>query len=353
MRTLSLFILGFLSVITLVMPISTAFGEELNAGFVQGLWFSEEPIFAGEPTRIYIALRNNADDDLTGTVRFYADDVLIGTKSISAIAGRLIEVWTDWTPAYGEHTISASLTKVQLHKIGEGSENAEVTSSLAKGTVFVDYDTDKDATGNTEDTDDDNDGRSDVDEKTAGTDPLVANTPETPKASESTSEQTTNQSGTPSNTDDKATTTAPKETERGGFETILKSDSIAKSSLTTITETIQETKQSLDAYREEREAAKETSTQNTPSSAGNLASTSISSGSSMATITRTMLPKEKNFANTALDIGEGLVGGLYTVALGILSFLLGFPALIELILLLFILSSVFMIARRLGGRRYR
>lgn len=32
---------------------------ESNTGFVQGIWYSQSPVFDGVPTRIYVAVRNN------------------------------------------------------------------------------------------------------------------------------------------------------------------------------------------------------------------------------------------------------------------------------------------------------
>ncbi len=72
---------------------------EFNAGFVQGLWYSDEHLIDDKTIRIYVALRNNTKHDLTGTVRFEDGTKRIGSTEIRALPGRLVEAWIDWLPA--------------------------------------------------------------------------------------------------------------------------------------------------------------------------------------------------------------------------------------------------------------
>ncbi len=95
-----------------------AHGEELNAGFVQGIWYAHNPVIAEVPNRIYVAFRNSTEHDLTGTVRFADNGLRIGSTEISALPGRLVEAWIDWKPRHGDHKITATLSDVEIHAIG-------------------------------------------------------------------------------------------------------------------------------------------------------------------------------------------------------------------------------------------
>jgi len=150
-------------------------GEEINAGFVNGLWYSEDTIFAEETVRVYVAIRNNTDADLTGMVTFFNNDKKIGTQTITALNGRIIESWIDWKPAYGENTIKAELSQLKLSVVGKDIENINIAIAAATDNIFVDYDTDGDNIGNNTDSDDDNDSISDIEETRNNTNPLVKN----------------------------------------------------------------------------------------------------------------------------------------------------------------------------------
>ena len=127
---------------------STALAQEFNAGFVQGLWYQDKVMFVDTPTRIYVAVRNNTGADLTGTVEFFDNDNKIERNNISALDGRIIESWADWTPTYGEHTITATISRIELHQVGSSTQAVEIVSASASDTFFVDYDTDNDGVGN-------------------------------------------------------------------------------------------------------------------------------------------------------------------------------------------------------------
>lgn len=159
---------------TLVASVSYA-GEGANAGFVNGLWFSRSPFFAGETVRIYAALQNNSGFDMKGKTTFFDKSEKVGESNFSIVNGRLLEVWTDWRVAEGEHAISVAIT--EAFKMEVGKNPAPITlafASFAQEPIFVDKDTDNDGIGNSKDTDDDNDGLSDSEEKQQKTNPLMA-----------------------------------------------------------------------------------------------------------------------------------------------------------------------------------
>ena len=151
------------------------FAEGLNAGFVQGVWYSKTPFFTGDTVRMYTAVQNNSSFDIQGTVEFLVDGNSVGQSSFSALDGRIVEVWSDWNVTKGNHSISATITKAFKVEIGKDPEPISLgTGVLGVNDVFADEDTDQDGIGDLLDPDDDNDLIEDTQEEALGTDPLNA-----------------------------------------------------------------------------------------------------------------------------------------------------------------------------------
>ncbi len=346
---------------TLFTPSISHAAEELNAGFVQGLWYATPTIFASEPTRIYVALRNHTDRDLTGTVRFTDNGKRIGVSYVSALPGRLVEAWVDWTPAYGEHAITATLSEVQFHSIGESGASAEVVSMLAEDTVFVDYDTDGDTIGNITDTDDDNDTLLDTTEAKNGTDPLVA-TPIKNVAAVSdavTREPTSSGSGSSkkeASTEAAGTEQLAQASISQGLETYTEDGGTIDNLLSNVTEKVTTAKVSVDTYREKRADAiapyfnkgSETATSPIESAKETLENTPPSE---IATITRSKIAEsDEGFLYAMIEGGKALIGGFYTLILFGLSSVLAHPMFIQLGLLFGIVYIIYRVARKFGKR---
>ncbi len=158
-----------------LIPLAVSAGS--GVGFVQGaIWYSKDPFFAGEPVRVYSAVLNTTSEDIVGSVAFSDNGALIGSAEFSAAGGnRLQEVWVDWQPTEGQHSVSAKIVKALVSKAGKPAASAAILGSESGASErFVDIDTDHDGVGNVQDADDDNDGVSDADEHTQGTNPLVA-----------------------------------------------------------------------------------------------------------------------------------------------------------------------------------
>jgi len=150
-----------------------------RAGFLpSNIWFSPEPFFASDTVRIYTVLYNESDEDIEGTVTFLDNDTVLETADFSMAQGRVQDIWIDWTPAEGEHSISAKITHANI-SLAEGDiAITPAYESTDKTTIFVDIDTDKDGIGNRDDPDDDNDNIFDQEEIKNGTNPLIPNEPE-------------------------------------------------------------------------------------------------------------------------------------------------------------------------------
>jgi hypothetical protein len=293
--------------------------ESVNAGFVQGLWYSSEQIFEGVPTRVYVAVRNNTPHDLTGTVYFTDNSTRIGASEVRALSGRLVEAWIDWTPAFGEHKLGATLVNTELHVVGEGKLKANINGVMAEDSVTVDYDSDNDKIGNAADDDDDNDGVSDEDEKSRGSDPLKPNPTPLLAAVETVPASTT------------AALYAPP-TE--GLEKYVDNET-ANGLLGTMTEIIESTKHSLDTYREKRNAELAEKNGTTTSSEG---------------ITRTKIKTEEKFLGSLVEGVKIILEKIWTLILFVCSRALFHPAFVEIILLIGALYFMYRLARRFGRR---
>lgn len=316
-----------------------SFASEPNAGFVQGLWYSSEPVFVGVPTRIYVAVRNNTEHDLTGTVRFMDNGTRIGSSEISALSGRLVEAWVDWTPTDGEHNITAVVTDAKLHVIGSEAESIDVAGVTAEDSVVVDFDTDDDGVGNITDTDDDDDGILDTDEKARGSNPLIPNPASqepTPKVDEVVKE----------------VLTEPVDEQTGDEDGLEKyvSDGLADSLLGNATDKIEDAQESLDAYREKRNEILASKKDTTPIVQDASQETALGTYTSTATITRTQLEPKDSLLNSFVTSVASLLSLIWTFVLWVTSQGLSHPALLEVILLVGIVYMIYRIARRLGRR---
>ncbi len=171
--------LKFLILMLLFLATNIANAQtNLNAGFVDGLWYSKTPFFAGEEVRIYTVIQNQSGFDIIGIVKFFNDDKLLSQSDFSIVDGRLIEKWADWKPTQGKHNISVELSNTKKIEIGKNPEAIELAAYTSiTESHEIDLDTDGDGVGNKTDLDDDGDNISDIEEKKAGTNPLVFDKP--------------------------------------------------------------------------------------------------------------------------------------------------------------------------------
>lgn len=171
------YLLGVLGGIFLLPITSLALpASELdNSGFIpSNIWYSQEPIFAGDKVRIYTIVFNGSGYDLSGAVEFYDNGSLIGSTSFAlSSGGRVRDLWVDWVAKEGKHTITAKIAKTVADQSGKKVPVILENIETGKSERTIEYDTDGDDIGNTEDADDDGDGVSDVDEIKNSTNPLV------------------------------------------------------------------------------------------------------------------------------------------------------------------------------------
>jgi hypothetical protein len=337
----------FSILLLLAIPQANIHGETLNAGFVEGIWYATDPVFADIPNRVYVAFRNYAQDDFSATIYFADNGKRIGSSEVNALSGRLVEAWVDWTPAQGSHTLSVTLAHATTHGVGTTERTIDVSDFLVEDTISVAYDTDRDGIPNPEDTDDDNDGVSDTDESVRGSDPLVANpvTSQSPSTSEASAEKDAKY--TKSSTDDtekKVPTIASDQTE--GLERFAGAGTI-DTLLGNVTEKVGDARRSVDTYREARNEKLSLESFTTTDT-----STSISepSGTDTATITRTQIGTKNTLLKAFIEGVSGILQSIWTFVLWALSQALGHPALMQVFLLLGILYTFYRLMRRVGRR---
>jgi len=182
-----IFILKFLFIGFLFFVSQTVGAQvNVNAGFVNGLWFSKTPFFAGEDVRVYTVIQNQSGFDIIGVVKFFVDGKLLNQSDFSIVNGRLIEKWADWKVAQGEHNLSIQISDTKKIEIGQEPENINLISNISLSEKYnIDLDTDGDGIGNENDSNDDNDNFSDEAEKISGTNPLIFDESTIPKVESS------------------------------------------------------------------------------------------------------------------------------------------------------------------------
>jgi len=330
-----------------------------TAGFVQGIWYDRAEIFADETVRLYVAIRNNTGSDLTGRVEFRDNNKVIGSENASALNNRIIESWVDWTPSYGDHTITATLSRVELSSVGTTTRRVEVVESATEEKFFVDYDTDKDKLGNQADTDDDGDGLKDSDDP----EPLVKQ-PKTNTEDDNEAEDfagNDNEDRRADNQDDEGSDNEESDDD-SGLEKFL-NDNRADSVLTGVTNIVTKAKTNLDEYRERRNSAadeNETEVESSSEPEQNSSSQSLLESnieakdapySSFGEVTRSQ-SDDGGWIGKIWKLVKDFISSVYTFILFIISVYLGHPAVVQLTLLFLIVFIIFKLAKRLSSRPY-
>ena len=164
----------FLSVLALLIIPAGAFAAFNNDLSVSGddlLMVPSSGVVERQIVKIYTTVRNNGDKDLIGTVKFFVDGAQVATdQPVSVKQGSIPdEVFVNWKAIAGNHVISAQIYPYE-------TEGDNPSNNFTQKNFFVDWDTDGDGVGNAVDTDDDNDGLSDQEEGSIGTNP---NNPDT------------------------------------------------------------------------------------------------------------------------------------------------------------------------------
>lgn len=131
--------------------------------------FSKDKIFDGDNVRVYARVFNTGDMDVTGSVVFMLNKKQLGqAQPISLKTNTYDDVFVDWQVSTGTYNITAKISGTQPNDQNADNNIAE------KKDFFVDLDTDRDGIGNKDDTDIDNDGLTNDQEASLGTNPNKA-----------------------------------------------------------------------------------------------------------------------------------------------------------------------------------
>lgn len=98
----------------------------LNAGVVNGVWFSTPTPQAGEPVRIFAAVQNTSGERVSGTVAFLVNEEIVGTATFTADNNEVLSVSIPYVfQDDGTHDVRAYITD---------SKNDAVTYAIAPRT---------------------------------------------------------------------------------------------------------------------------------------------------------------------------------------------------------------------------
>lgn len=176
--TLSIFgLIGFL--FTGILFPATLFAEAAPAGIPAGaLWFSKEPIFAGETISIFTVVYNSTNYTLSGTAALRDGTTTISKKEFTVPGnGAVNTIVFPWEVTPGNHAFSVAITQSEFREEGTAIKSTAIAGNTTTPVKrFADRDTDKDGVGNVTDADDDGDGLTDAKERTLHTDPLNRDT---------------------------------------------------------------------------------------------------------------------------------------------------------------------------------
>ncbi len=124
-----------------------------------------------QPQKVYATVDNPCEEDVEGTATFFIQGVQVKQKPFAVRSGgRSTDAWITWAPtAIGNQDV-----RIDVEGVADPSRT--VTQATVSKAIYVDRDTDRDGVPDTSDSDDDNDGLTDGEERTLGTDPLQLDT---------------------------------------------------------------------------------------------------------------------------------------------------------------------------------
>lgn len=108
--------LGILAFTLFLLP-TFIFAADISprSGFVDGsVWFSKEKIKESESVKIYTAVFNGEEKNLSLSVDFFDGDLLLSQKKVSVAPQETKTIAIDWKVALGSHKILAKISDASL-----------------------------------------------------------------------------------------------------------------------------------------------------------------------------------------------------------------------------------------------
>ncbi len=133
--------LFFLSIFLLLTPkVWNIKASNINAGIVEGIWFSDTPPIEGKPTTIFVAIYNQEDVTIKGLISFRVGDNIISAKEFILFPKQISILSAEWTPTQGTKTVTAVIEKAkrcQNPNIVSTCENIQLKSIQLKKEIVV------------------------------------------------------------------------------------------------------------------------------------------------------------------------------------------------------------------------
>jgi hypothetical protein len=134
-----------LSSILFVLPTGASASDPTikNTGFIQtNIWYSKDSFYAGDTVRIYTAIFNGTQYDLSGSVEFLDNDIVVGKTEFDLInSGQVRDVSVLWKAGEGDHSITARIVNAATSLHGGPKTTIALENSVSrKSTRAVEVD---------------------------------------------------------------------------------------------------------------------------------------------------------------------------------------------------------------------
>lgn len=105
-----------LLLIFFLLPTAKIFAQTTtNAGFVpSNIWYSKDPFQEGDKIKIYTLIFNPDTRKFSGTINFYDNDTLLGTKSFTVTGTSTEDIFINWTVTAGNHEIYGQIENAKF-----------------------------------------------------------------------------------------------------------------------------------------------------------------------------------------------------------------------------------------------
>ena len=104
-----------LFLILCLLPTQKLLAQSSNTGFVSGnIWYSKDPFEEGDKIKIYTLIFNPDTRQLSGTVNFFDNTILLGKKNFAISAGAVSAISVNWTATAGDHNIFGQIENAKF-----------------------------------------------------------------------------------------------------------------------------------------------------------------------------------------------------------------------------------------------
>jgi hypothetical protein len=114
------------------LPISKALAQTTtNAGFVPGnIWYSKDPFEEGDKIKIYTLIFNPDTSKFSGTVDFFDNSTLLGSKDFTIAATSTKDISINWTVTAGDHQIFGQIENAKIVETNGTSQNVTLSDNV-------------------------------------------------------------------------------------------------------------------------------------------------------------------------------------------------------------------------------